>query len=201
MKAHSLTAFVLAGGKSTRMGRDKAVLSWHGRTLLETALTMLRALTPQVFIVGPPRLYDQYAPAVSDIFTGCGPLGGIHAGLTHTQTEFNVVVAVDTPFLSDKLLAYLAERAMSSRSLVTAPEIDAYPQPLCAVYSRDFLPIADRALNAGNHKIVPLFPRPGTLIISQTELEQFAFTGEMFENLNTPEDLERASRRGPVKNR
>jgi molybdenum cofactor guanylyltransferase len=201
MGAHPLTGFVLAGGKSTRMGKDKAVLSLHGRTLLETALTTLRALTPQVSIIGPAHLYGEYAPTVPDIFTGCGPLAGIHAALSHTQTEFNMVVAVDTPFLSTKLLDYLSERAINSRSVVTAPEINAYPQPLCAIYSRGFLPIADSALRGGNYKIVPLFPHPGTLIVCQAELEQFAFTAEMFENLNTPEDLERASRRGPANDR
>ena len=195
MKAGQLTAFVLAGGKSTRMGKDKAVLSLDGRTLLETALEAARAVAQEVFIVGPPQLYRQYAPAIADIFPGCGPLAGIHAGLSHTKTEFNLMLAVDTPFLSAQLFAYLAHRAVASRALVTAPEINAYPQPLCAIYSRGFLPIADRALREGRHKIVPLFPQPGTVLVPQAELEQFAFTAEMFENLNTPEDLERASRR------
>lgn len=195
MEPLSLTGFVLAGGKSTRMGRDKAVLSLNGRTLLETALAAARSVAREVFILGPPRLYQDFAPAIADVFPGCGPLGGIHAALAQTKSEFNLIIAVDTPFLSAGLLRYLAERALASRPVVTAPEVNAYPQPLCAVYSRDFLPIAEQALKAGNYKIVPLFPRTGTLLIAETELARFAFTAEMFENLNTPEDLERAGRR------
>jgi len=182
------------------MGRDKAVLSLHGRTLLETVLEAARSVAEEVFIAGSPQLYGAFAPAVADVFPGCGPLGGIHAALSHTRTEFNLILAVDTPFLSPKILSFLAERALASRSVVTAPEISNYPQPLCAVYSREFLPIAEQALRAGQYKIVPLFPDHGTLLVRQAELAQFAFTAEMFENLNTPEDLERAGRRRPIEN-
>ncbi len=200
MEASPLTGFVLAGGKSTRMGRDKAALSLNGRTLLETALAAVRPVVNEVFILGPREPYCNFAPVVADIFPGCGPLSGIHAALAQTKTEFNLMIAVDTPFLSAGLLRYLAERALAARAVVTAPEINGYPQPLCAVYSQDFLPIAERALRAGAYKIVPLFPNGGTLVIRETELARVAFTAEMFENLNTPEDLERARRREPAKN-
>jgi len=196
----NLTGFVLAGGKSTRMGRDKAALSLHGRTLLETALIAAKAVAGEVFILGPAGLYSSYGPTLADIFPGCGPLGGIHAALSSSRTQFNLVIAVDTPFLSPELLEYIAERALASGAMVTAPEIDSYPQPLCAVYSRSFLPVAEQALREGNYKITPLFPREATLLISEAELAGFAFTAEMFENLNTPQDLERARRRSLGRN-
>jgi len=191
------TGYVLAGGKSTRMGRDKAVLSLNGRTLLETALAAARSVAREVFILGSSELYGRYGTVIADIFPGCGPLGGIHAALKHSKTELNLILAVDTPFLSNRLLAYLGERAHESGAMVTAPEINGYPQPLCAVYSRDFLPIAEQALRDGNYKIVPLFPKDRTSLIGESELHAFAFNAEMFENLNTPEDLERARRRVP----
>jgi molybdopterin-guanine dinucleotide biosynthesis protein A len=197
--AHDLSAFVLAGGKSTRMGRDKATLPFAGRTLLESALVLARSVTEDVFILGSAELYGAYGEVIADIFPGCGPLGGIHAALTHAKNDLNLILAVDTPFLSDRLAAYLVERARESRAMVTAPEIDSYPQPLCAVYRRDFLPIADQALRAGRYKIVPLFPQGRILVIPEAELERFAFTAEMFENLNTPEELEQARRRASDK--
>jgi molybdopterin-guanine dinucleotide biosynthesis protein A len=192
MDHEPLTGFVLAGGKSTRMGRDKAALSFNGRTLLERALSTMRKVTGDVYILGSPELYQTCAPAIPDIFPGCGPLSGIHAALTRTKTEFNVIIGVDTPFFSDELLRYVAERAIASRAVVTAPQVNARPQPLCAVYSRAFLPVAERGLQAGEYKVASLFPDEGTLLISQRELEQLAFTAQMFQNLNTPEDLERA---------
>jgi len=201
MASDQLTGFVLAGGKSTRMGQDKAGLSLGGATLLATALAKARATTSEVFIVGSPALYSGYAPTFSDVFPDCGPLGGIHTALSHTRTEFNLILAVDTPFLSAGLLAYLTQRALDSGAIVTAPVIKAYPQPLCAVYSREFLPIASAALKTGNYKIVPLFPQGHTLLVEEGELARFAFTAEMFDNLNTPEDMERARRRGSDKSR
>jgi molybdopterin-guanine dinucleotide biosynthesis protein A len=196
---HDLSAFVLAGGKSTRMGRDKATVSFAGLTLLEAALAVARSVTKDVFILGSPELYGAYGDVIADIFLGCGPLGGIHAALTRAKTDLNLILAVDTPFLSNRLPAYLVESARDSRAMVTAPEIDSYPQPLCAVYRRDFLPIAEQALRAGNYKIVPLFPQGRTLVIPEAELKRFAFTAEMFENLNTPEELEHARRRASGK--
>jgi molybdenum cofactor guanylyltransferase len=197
--ADDLSAFVLAGGKSTRMGRDKATLPLAGRTLLETALAAARSVTQKVFILGSPELYGAYGEAIADIFPGCGPLGGIHAALQHSPTDLNLILAVDTPFLSHQLLNYLVERARESQATITAPEINSYPQPLCAVYTQAFLPIAEQALRAGNYKIVPLFPSGRTLVIPESELARFAFTAEMFENLNTPEELEEARRRAPDK--
>jgi molybdenum cofactor guanylyltransferase len=190
-----VSGFVLAGGKSARMGQDKARLELHGSTLLEHALAALRAVCRDAAILGNYDLYGQLAPVYEDVFPGCGPLGGIHAALTNSQTEYNLIIAVDTPFLMPEFLGYLAERAVSSGAVVTTPEINAYTQPLCTVYSLAFLPIAERALKSASYKITPLFPRGQTLVIKEGELRRFAFPTEMFDNLNTPEDLERARRR------
>src|SRR4029077_4226035 len=190
-----VSGFVLAGGKSTRMGQDKAALSLNGRTLLEHALAALRCVCRDVAILGKYELYGTLAPVYEDIFPGCGPLGGIHAALSNSQTQYNIIIAVDTPFIMPEFLSYLVERAITSGAVVTTPEIDDYTQPLCTVYSLDFLPIAERALGSGSYKIVPLFPRDKTLVVREAELRRFAFATEMFENLNTPEDMARARRR------
>jgi molybdopterin-guanine dinucleotide biosynthesis protein A len=190
-----LSGFVLAGGKSTRMGQDKAAVTLNGRTLLEHALAVLREVCRNVAILGSHELYGSLAPVYEDIFPGCGPLGGIHAALAGSQTQFNLITAVDTPFLGPAFLSYLAERATAGDAIVTTPEIDDYTQPLCTIYSLDFLPIAEHALRIGNYKIVPLFPKGRTLVIKESELRRFAFAADMFENLNTPDDLARARRR------
>lgn len=191
----NVSGFVLAGGRSTRMGQDKAALTLNGRTLLEHALAILHGVCGDVAILGKRELYGGLAPVYEDIFPGCGPLGGIHAALTNSQTEYNLVIAVDTPFLQPEFLSYVAERAVESGAVVTTPEIAGYTQPLCAVYARKFLPIAEQALKSGDYKITPLFPKGQTLVIQEPELRRFAFGAEMFENLNTPEDMERARSR------
>ena len=217
----NITGFVLAGGKSTRMGRDKALLQLEGCTLLEHALGTLRQVCSEVVVLGSREHYAGFgAEVVEDIFPGCGPLGGIHAALSRATTEFNLIIAVDTPFLSADFLRYMAQRAIQSGAVVTTPEIAGFKQPLCSVYSHEFLPIAERALLAGQnrshdeggaapgeneaggsatksreYKIVPLFPSDHTCLITEQEMRGFAFTAEMFENLNTPDDLTRARRR------
>ena len=190
-----LSGFVLAGGKSTRMGQDKAAVTLNGLTLLEHALASLRQVCRDVAVLGKQELYGALGPVYEDIFPGCGPLSGIHAALSNSKTQFNLIIAVDTPFLAPEFLSYLADRAIESGAIVTTPEIDDYTQPLCTVYSLDFRSIAEQALRRGNYKIVPLFPKDRTLVIPEIELRQFAFAADMFENLNTPEDLARAQRR------
>jgi len=192
---HHATGFVLAGGKSSRMGANKALLSLDGTTLLQRTRQVLEAVCQNVFILGSCELYGGFGDCYEDIYPNCGPLGGIHVALLHSRTHFNLITAVDTPFLMPEFLSYMLERAMQSSAVVTAPQIGGYTEPVCAVYSRDFLPIAEAALKAGNYKIVPLFPREQTLIITEAELGQFALGPEMFDNLNTPEDFERARRR------
>jgi len=90
-----VTAFILAGGKSTRMGTDKAFVELEGRPLLSRALDIARSVTLNVNIVGDPRKFAAYATVVEDIFPNCGPLGGIHAALCASGKELNLVAAVD----------------------------------------------------------------------------------------------------------
>jgi molybdopterin-guanine dinucleotide biosynthesis protein A len=213
MAPENLAGFVLAGGKSTRMGMDKAALPLEGRTLLEHALAILSQVAGEVAILGSRELYGGYGvPVIQDIYPGCGPLGGIHAALAHLkqsrpgpEAQFALIIAVDTPFLDPKFLTHLARRALESGAVVTTPEIAGYKQPLCAVYSHEFLPIAEQALNSStapvqgqkssDYKIVPLFPKDRTCLVTEAEMRKFAFAPEMFDNLNTPQDLERARRR------
>src|SRR5258708_16883518 len=106
-----VTAFILAGGKSTRMGADKAFVTRDGRTLLERALELARSVTAEVYIVGDAAKFAGFAPVVEDAFLSCGPLGGIHAALRGSKTELNLMLAVDVPFVSPALLQYLIGRA------------------------------------------------------------------------------------------
>ena len=190
-----LTAFILAGGQSSRMGADKAFVEFHGKTLLARALALARAVTPEVLIVGERARFAEFAPVVEDIYPGHGPLGGIHAALAATASEWNLVLAVDTPFLTARLLRYLAEQARASTALVAVPRVAGGFQPLCAVYRRQFRETAEAALLEKRNKIDPLFSAVPARVVEEEELARFEFLPEMFDNLNTKEDLERAARR------
>lgn len=184
-----LSAFILAGGKSTRMGADKAFVTLSGRTLLERVLDLARSVCAEVRIVGDPGKYGSFAPVVEDIFRGCGPLAGIHAALRLSQSDLNLIVAVDVPFLSAKFLHFLIARSRRSEALVTVARTSSGWQPLCAVYRRQFAVLAERDLRSGQFRIDRLFDPATTDVVEEPELCKEGFTPDLFRNLNSPEDL------------
>jgi molybdopterin-guanine dinucleotide biosynthesis protein A len=187
-----LAAFILAGGKSTRMGRDKAFVEFEGQMLLARALELARSVTSDVWIVGDAAKFAAFGPVVEDLFRDCGPLGGIHAALRASAAELNLMLAVDVPFVSAELLDFLTARARESAALVTAVRTDGRWQPLCGIYRRKFANVAEEALSAGRYKITALFEAERMQSISEKELAAAGFSSEMFRNLNTPEDLAEA---------
>lgn len=186
-----VSTFILAGGKSSRMGTDKAFVALDGRTLLARALEVARSVTDDVRIVGSAEKFSPFAPVIEDIFPGCGPLGGIHAALRASPRDFNFILAVDLPFVSATLARFLVSHAGKSHAVVTVPKSGGL-QPLCAVYRRAFADTAEKALQAGRYKIDALFDDASTQVIGGEELEAAGFSPRMFENLNTRQDLESA---------
>ena len=191
---NAVTAFVLAGGKSTRMGSDKAFVLLNGQTLLERALDTVRAITPQVMIVGARSKFSTYAPVVEDIFLDRGPLGGIHAALMASATDLNLLLAVDLPFVEPSFLTYICNRARESDAAVVVPHAAGGWQPLCAVYRQEFGTLAEKALAAGRNKIDGLFAGVPVVSIVEPEITQAGFSLDIFRNINTREELEEADR-------
>ena len=191
VEADQVSVFILAGGKSTRMGRDKAFVVLDGETLLDRALALARTVTSSVTIVGEAAKYGRFAPVAEDIFSGCGPLAGIHAALKASSKDLNLILAVDLPFATHALLDHLLMRAAADFPvpLVTIPRTAEGWQPLCAVYRRAFGSLAEEALTKGQYKIDALFEPSRTLVITEEELEACGFSSSLFRNLNTPQDL------------
>lgn len=192
-RVQDVSAFILVGGKSTRMGRDKALLVFEGRSLVERGVDLARSLTDDVWIVGEPARYSAFGPVIADVYREQGPLGGIHTGLTHSNSEWNLVLAVDLPFMRAEFLTWLMMEARKTAELVTVPRIHGRLQPLCAVYRRKFAQRAERELQAGRNKIAEAFG--STRIVEEEEIVAHGYSLEMFRNVNTPEEWERLVRR------
>lgn len=190
----AVSAFVLAGGKSSRMGADKAFVELGGRRLLDRALELAGAIASDVRIVGSAEKVARFGRVVEDEFPNCGPLGGIHAALRASQTELNFVLAVDLPFVEVGFLRYLLTEAQASKAVVTVPRAGGGWQPLCAVYRREFAAVAETALRQNRNKIDPLFGMVAIRAVDDDELKKCGFSAHMFRNLNTPEDLGEARR-------
>jgi molybdopterin-guanine dinucleotide biosynthesis protein A len=202
--------FLLAGGKSSRMGpgqneaNNKVFMDFGGQTLLDRALSVLRPVCDHIAIVGDPAKFMQYESVVADIFPGCGPLGGIHSALHHSSAEFNLMLAVDMPFVSQQLLEFLFTVAESeynrnerNNAVLTVPRSGIGLQPLCAIYRREFAAIAEQSLRAGKYKITATFSDVSVRVIEEAELAAAGFPARMFFNVNTPQDRLDAER-GPL---
>ena len=189
-----VSAFVVAGGKSSRMGQDKALLKLNGRTLLDRALELAREVSPDVRIVASAQKFAAFAPVIEDVFTDQGPLAAIHAALKSSGTDLNLVLAVDLPFLDPNFLQYLIAQGQATNALVTVPRAAGGWQTLCAVYRRGFADYAELSLRQGKNKIDPLFARVETRVIEENELLQHGFSPDIFQNLNTPEEFKKAQK-------
>jgi molybdopterin-guanine dinucleotide biosynthesis protein A len=178
--------YVLAGGRSSRMGSDKALLKLGDATLLERASAAVAGTVGSAVIVGDPARYTRFGyPVIQDSFRGAGPLGGIHAALTHASAEKNLsdwslVVACDMPGLDSAWLLRLVA-AIDNQSDAVVPESAGRPQPLCSLYRRTCLPAFEEALRNGRFKILDALAR---LRVARLEMDQ----DERFRNVNTPED-------------
>ena len=186
-----LIAFILTGGHSSRMGSDKALLPFGTQTLLQRALETASGVAHRVRIVGPADRYRPFGNVVEDIYQGCGPLGGIHAALTATRTDLNLILSVDMPLMSAEFLDWLVQQAKASEHMVVVPHAAGGLQPLCATYRRGAAAAAEQALKAGDFKINHLFSRVATRIIAEQEIMAAGFTPDIFRNINTPEEYER----------
>src|SRR5258707_8883815 len=138
MLVQEVNAFIIAGGKSSRMNKgldmpssDKAFLSLNGRFLIEHAIFQAR-VADDVYIVGPKDKFSAYGRVVADVFPEAGPLGGIHAALKRTRTDLNLILPVDMPFLRREFLSYLLDLALKNSATVTVPRMNGRLQPLCS---------------------------------------------------------------------
>lgn len=175
---------------------SKAFLAVDGHFLIEHAIQQAR-VADDIYIVGPKDKFSAYGRVVLDIFPDAGPLGGIHAALKRTRAELNLILPVDMPFLKRDFLMYLLDVALKNTALVTVPRMNGRLQPLCAVYRKGFVDAAEAALNDGKHKVDVLFVPQSTAYIDvdSPAMKHLGFETGMFDNINSPDDYERAAKR------
>jgi molybdopterin-guanine dinucleotide biosynthesis protein A len=191
--------FILVGGASSRMGRDKSRLMLDGRTTVERIAEAMADVAARVRLAGGltgGQDEGNRFESVPDLAESWGPLGGIHAALDAAEAEWCIVVACDLPFVSGGLLRRLFELRSSeteSFDAVVPVQADEYPQPLCAVYRRlACLDAADQSIRNGEHSPRALLDRVKTRYVPFAEISDLAGASNFFFNINTPENYERA---------
>ena len=188
-----IAAYILAGGQSSRMGRDKAMLAPGGIPLLLRTAALVAPLAGPPIIVGPPTRYSALGyNVIPDDAPGIGPLGGIATALRHSAQPWNLILGCDLPFITSRWLDYLIGRAVESSADAVIPQSAAGAEPLCAMYRKTCVTPVLTAIAAGVRKVTDAFA--GLIIesVSPQEWKPFDESGQLFKNMNTPEDFEEA---------
>lgn len=200
----SAAGFVLAGGRSSRMGSDKALIELGGQALVARALEILREAGLTASIAGARTALGDYAPVIED--AGLGPLSGICAALASTSAELVVFTSVDLPFLPSGLVSALVKHARITGAAVTLASVCGYPQTFPVVLRNSARAALSVALNSGEGGCFAAFQAAATQVeqaFSIIPVEVLVQAGQVdhprglpaalwFLNVNTPRDLARA---------
>lgn len=187
--------FVLVGGKSQRMGQDKALLELQGKPLLLRTVELLRPHVAQVTLLGPAEPYARFGvPVLPDRRPGGGPLAALCTALESSGYEWNVFLACDLPLLEEHFVEFLLERSFQGEAEAVVPETSDGWQPLCAAYRRRCLPPMQQALAEGTAGIVDILGALRVYALRLAELAEYGFSEETFKNVNTREDWEAVQR-------
>jgi FdhD protein len=189
-----IAGVILAGGESSRMGRNKALMEVNGERMVETAYRRMAELFDEVLLVtNTPEIYD-FIPCrkIADIYPGMGPLGGIHAALSSCSAARAFVTACDMPGLNPRLIRELSN--MPGGVDVVIPETPGGLEPLHAVYAKSCLAKMEAMLRAGERRILSFFDLAHVRLVPRGKIATLDPDYASFRNVNTPEDYQRISR-------
>jgi molybdopterin-guanine dinucleotide biosynthesis protein A len=186
----AITGMILAGGKSLRMGQDKAFIEVHGIPIILRVIAVLDPLFRETIVVANEK--EPYAelniPVYTDLVPGQGALGGLYTGLMQSAFPYSFCVACDMPFLNRALIEYLLTRIEQNDAVV--PRTSDGLQPLHAIYSKKCLEPIRHLLDLKKTKIMDFYPRIRLGIVSEKEFLPLDPEKRSFTNVNTPEELQ-----------
>jgi molybdopterin-guanine dinucleotide biosynthesis protein A len=194
-----ISGFVLAGGRSSRMGEDKALVELGGQPLIALAVAKLRRFCAEVAILGANPELSDYAPLVPDLHTDCGPMGGIEAALAYAVGDWSMILPVDVPFLPESLLAgWIVETVGNEGLRLSLFRVEGRVQPTILLIHRDLAPATALAVSQQRYKLFPVLEAAAQEIAERRgmQIDEVLRIVEVsegqrgcFANLNTPEDL------------
>ncbi|MBP1764974.1 MAG: mobA 3 [Firmicutes bacterium] len=195
-----MTGIVLAGGRSSRMGKDKAELPWQGGTMLSAAVDKLALFCKEIIVVGPQRTLERNVRWTQDRYVGKGPLAGLHAGLEEASDDSVLVVPCDMPTLPVRVLEEIIKVAETGEFDVVLPVHSDGNEPLCTWLSKSAcLPVVRRLLENGHTCPLDIYQY---VRVGELNVDQFfpkATVEKIFANLNSPVDYEAAKQEELVK--
>lgn len=193
-----MTAIILAGGRSKRLGQDKTALEICGESLIERVIGTVAPLSSEVLLVlrpgqeSPPLPHQYQVRTVVDLYPNRGSLGGLYSGLVAAHSFYSLVIACDMPFLSLPLLRYMIR--LSPDFDIVIPRVKGYLEPLHAIYSKNCLDPIKGLLERGDLKIIDFFDTVRVKYVEEEEVDEFDPEHLSFFNINTEGDLAEAKR-------
>ncbi len=191
-----ISVALMAGGKSSRMGMDKAFVELNGKPMIEHLLARVADLGQvETFIISnKPDDYRHISlPIYTDVLPDQGSLGGIYTAVHYSRSHYTLVVACDMPFVSPELLRYMIGLADGTLDVIV-PRVEKFPQGLFAIYSKNCLEPIRRKIDAGRLKVIRFYSDVQVRYLDEPEYEPYDPTRLSFFNVNTPEDLRHAQR-------
>jgi molybdopterin-guanine dinucleotide biosynthesis protein A len=189
-----VTGAILAGGRSSRMGRNKAHLAVRGIPMIQSVASTLGSIFTRVIVVSDQAQAYQFLglPVIPDIHKGIGPLGGIHSALTTLDAPAVFVLGCDTPFVSEDLVRYILR--YPTRTMVKVAMLEKRIHPLCGIYGRACLPELNACMARGTRKVLSFLENVETTAVP---LPKLLFPADLLRNINDPATLEAAQSREP----
>ncbi|MCF6158910.1 MAG: molybdenum cofactor guanylyltransferase [wastewater metagenome] len=186
-----MTAIILAGGKSRRMGSHKSFLKYGDKTFIEHQIVKLRRIFSEVILsANDHTLYRSLdVPIISDVIQERGPLSGICAGLMYAKSRHAFVIACDMPFIHEKVILYLKEYVNDYD--VVVPGTDRGLEPMHAFYSKNCIDPMFRCIKENRLRIVDFFPEVKVKVVDTAEFREPDIFQKTLINLNTPEEYKK----------
>ena len=185
----NFTGIILSGGKSIRMGENKAFIEIEGIPIIHRIHTLFEKLFKEIIIVTDQkeRFSNINAKVYSDLFPNKGVLGGIYTGLFFSSFQYAFCAACDMPFLKESVIKFLMKKIEDYE--VVVPKTKDGLQPLHAIYSKNCLKPIKEIIEQNKYKILDLYPMVRVKIVTEKEFSNLDPINESFININTPEDL------------
>lgn len=186
---YGLSGIILSGGKSVRMGTDKAFIEINGVPIIQRIFNVFERCFNEIIIVtNQKESYTGFkAKIVSDLIIDRGALGGLYTGLFFSSNPYSFCVACDMPFLNESIIRYLIQKTDGYDAIV--PRTEDGLQPLHAIYSKSCLKPIKELMDSGKYKIIDFYPLIKIKIVEESEFILLDRTKKSFININTPEDL------------
>ncbi|GEN30561.1 molybdopterin-guanine dinucleotide biosynthesis protein A [Cerasibacillus quisquiliarum] len=186
------SSVILAGGQSSRMGTNKALLKLNNEFVIEKILKELRQLSQEVYIVSnDTKIYDFLnVPVIRDRYPGKGPLAGIETALYHIDKDIVIISPCDTPFIHKEVYQHLLNKLDTYDAVI--PYVNNRPQPLSGIYKKNVLPVVQKQLQLNNLKVRSFFSKINVKYVYDFGQIADGIVEKHFFNMNYPDEYNRA---------